>query len=260
MARIRTIKPEYWDDERVGKLPIPARLLFIGTWNFADDFGVIKASPPLLRSQIFPYDEKLRSQEIKKWLDELVNLDMLVPLEFEGSDYYIIRHFKEHQVLDKRYDKSYLSKNKGLVARIIEEKLGNDVVNTTSGHGVDVVMVSPNVQMGESLSTISELLTNDSGWRRATTEFLFRQTKVLIHDEEMNQAIQTFIMKLNADGELSKTIDDAKRHFVNWYRIELEKKQKNERATKSTTKTRRNNSDKAGDSQGGIAPVSSIKF
>ncbi len=41
MARIRTIKPEFWEDEKIGKLPIPCRL-FIGCWNFADDFGVIK--------------------------------------------------------------------------------------------------------------------------------------------------------------------------------------------------------------------------
>lgn len=43
MARIRTIKPEFWEDEDIGKLPIPCRLFFIGCWNFADDYGVIKA-------------------------------------------------------------------------------------------------------------------------------------------------------------------------------------------------------------------------
>ena len=44
MARIRTIKPEFWEDEKIGKLPIPCRLFFIGCWNFADDFGVIKGN------------------------------------------------------------------------------------------------------------------------------------------------------------------------------------------------------------------------
>ncbi|MFK1876092.1 hypothetical protein ACIXGC_19415 [Bacteroides fragilis] len=66
MARIRTIKPEFWEDEKIGKLPIPCRLFFIGCWNFADDFGVIKGNAALLKSQIFPYDENLRVSEIKK--------------------------------------------------------------------------------------------------------------------------------------------------------------------------------------------------
>ena len=39
MARIRTIKPEFWTDEKVVTLPFEARLLFIGMWNFCDDEG-----------------------------------------------------------------------------------------------------------------------------------------------------------------------------------------------------------------------------
>lgn len=54
MARIRTIKPEFWEDEKLAKLPIHARLLFIGTWNFADDNGVLLANPVLMKSHIFP--------------------------------------------------------------------------------------------------------------------------------------------------------------------------------------------------------------
>jgi len=34
MARIRTIKPEFWTAEQVMELSRDARLLFIGMWNF----------------------------------------------------------------------------------------------------------------------------------------------------------------------------------------------------------------------------------
>lgn len=40
MARIRTIKPEFWTAEQVMELSRDARLLFIGMWNFCDDAGV----------------------------------------------------------------------------------------------------------------------------------------------------------------------------------------------------------------------------
>ena len=50
MARIRTIKPEFWSDEKVGGLPLACRLLFIGLWNFADDYGVIASSPLFIKA------------------------------------------------------------------------------------------------------------------------------------------------------------------------------------------------------------------
>lgn len=130
MARIRTIKPEFWEDEKIGKLPIPCRLFFIGCWNFADDFGVIKGNAALLKSQIFPYDENLRVSEIKKWIDALVDARMLVPIIHAEESYYFIRTFRSHQVLDKRYDKSYIGK--GIVKELISKALNDDDVNTTS--------------------------------------------------------------------------------------------------------------------------------
>lgn len=130
MARIRTIKPEFWEDEKIGKLPIPCRLFFIGCWNFADDFGVIKGNAALLKSQIFPYDENLRVSEIKKWIDSLVDARMLVPIIHAEESYYFIRTFRSHQVLDKRYDKSYIGK--GIVKGLISRALNDNDVNTTS--------------------------------------------------------------------------------------------------------------------------------
>ncbi len=129
MARIRTIKPEFWEDEKIGRLPIPCRLFFIGCWNFADDFGVIKGNATLLKSQIFPYDENLRASEIKKWIDALVDARMLIPIIHAEESYYYIRTFRSHQVLDKRYDKSYIGKN--IVKDLINKALNNDDVNTT---------------------------------------------------------------------------------------------------------------------------------
>ena len=130
MARVRTIKHEFWEDEKIGKLPIPCRLFFIGCWNFAYDFGVIKGNAALLKSQIFPYDENLRVSEIKKWIDSLVDARMLVPIIHAEESYYFIRTFRSHQILDKRYDKSYIGKE--IAKDLINRALNDNVVNTTS--------------------------------------------------------------------------------------------------------------------------------
>ena len=102
MARTRTIKPDFWTDEKVGKLSMQARLLFIGTWTHADDNGVVRGNPAYLRAQIFPYDDNLRSGELNRWLDALVECRMLIPIMWQGERYYVIRTFRKHQRTDRR--------------------------------------------------------------------------------------------------------------------------------------------------------------
>lgn len=103
MARIRTIKPSFWEDEKIAKLPRACRLFYIGTWNQADDMGVIRGNPALLKSAIFPYDEDLRVSEVQKWIDALVDARMLIPITYKSESYYIVRTFRSHQKFDARY-------------------------------------------------------------------------------------------------------------------------------------------------------------
>jgi len=57
MARIRTIKPEFWTDETIVELDFADRLLFIGLWNFADDQGYMPLRPKRIKMQVFPGDD-----------------------------------------------------------------------------------------------------------------------------------------------------------------------------------------------------------
>ena len=49
MPRIRTIVPEFWEDERFSNVSLPACLLYIGMKNFADDSGVILANETIIK-------------------------------------------------------------------------------------------------------------------------------------------------------------------------------------------------------------------
>ena len=75
MARIRTIKPEFWTDETVVELDFGDRLLFIGLWNFADDQGFLPLRPKRIKMQVFPGDDfdVLASLE-RLWESSLVSL------------------------------------------------------------------------------------------------------------------------------------------------------------------------------------------
>lgn len=98
MARIRSIKPEFWVDEKVTELSAFARLLFIGLWNFADDEGRMVYSPRKIKNQIFPAD----ALDILLLFAELERQCLIVLYEAEGQQLLQIPNFAEHQKLDKR--------------------------------------------------------------------------------------------------------------------------------------------------------------
>jgi hypothetical protein len=100
MARIRTIKPKFWDDEKLAKVSRDARLLYIGMWNYADDLGVILANQTWLKSKIFPYDD-ISAEELKKWLQELLDISRIVTGTFRDDSYFRIVNFTKHQVINK---------------------------------------------------------------------------------------------------------------------------------------------------------------
>ncbi len=93
MARIRSIKPEYWTDEKIVELDFVERLLFIGLWNFADDQGYLDYSPKRIKMQIFPGDNVDVVEGLKK-LHEALLIEA-----FDGPKGVVlwITHWKKHQ-------------------------------------------------------------------------------------------------------------------------------------------------------------------
>ena len=54
MARIRTIKPEFWQDEKLAPLESIHRLVFLGLISHADDAGRLVDNIKALDGMIFP--------------------------------------------------------------------------------------------------------------------------------------------------------------------------------------------------------------
>jgi hypothetical protein len=101
MARIRTIKPSFWKDQKVGRLQRDARLMFIGLWNLADDEGVVCGDASAIKSELFPFDERLRLKTVEVWITQLIEALMIIPLNYQDESYYLIRTFKNHQSINK---------------------------------------------------------------------------------------------------------------------------------------------------------------
>jgi len=101
VARIRTIKPEIADDEKVGNCSRDARLLFILCITIADDGGRFRAHERYLRTRLFPYDgEELTAERVGEWLAELVGVGLVVTYQVEGETFAELRGWMKHQRVD----------------------------------------------------------------------------------------------------------------------------------------------------------------
>ena len=101
MARIRTIKPEHWNDKKLAEISLPAHLLWIALWNFSDDEGIIEADLNLIRSQVFPRRTDIRTEQVEQWIGQLVKARFVIPFTYNGEGYLKHRTFKTHQKIDK---------------------------------------------------------------------------------------------------------------------------------------------------------------
>jgi hypothetical protein len=97
MARIRTIKPELWTDEKLTECSLGARLLFIGMLNFADDNGNLQRSSKKIKMQVFPAD----NIDCEPLLAELFAHGVLREYSVNNENFIHISGFRKHQVINR---------------------------------------------------------------------------------------------------------------------------------------------------------------
>jgi hypothetical protein len=96
MARIRTIKPEFWQHEELSALPEATHMLAAALLNFADDQGFFKANPGLVRAACFPLREP--SVSIPESLRSLQEIGYVqIGKGEDGKEYGRVVSFDEHQ-------------------------------------------------------------------------------------------------------------------------------------------------------------------
>ena len=99
MSRIRSIKPELPQDERVGAVSREARLCWLLCFTLADDEGRFRAHPALIAGQCFPYDG-LSPTVTDGWMDELGAAKLLYRYTVDGQEYAVIGNWTKHQKID----------------------------------------------------------------------------------------------------------------------------------------------------------------
>lgn len=122
--RIRTIKPEFWSDKRVGDWDPFTRLLFIGLWSLADDHGRGTAESAIIAAQLFPYDISRNPREtlarVSKSLATLSKDRRIAIYESGGQSFFEIINWQRHQRVDKP-GKSRIPKQNGTFETLSRE-------------------------------------------------------------------------------------------------------------------------------------------
>lgn len=103
MARIRTVKPEFWEDEVVGLLPRDARLLFIATFNLADDEGLLRWTPAYIKASAFMYDDDVTLPEVAKLMQGLADAGLVFPYiaGVAHQQMACVVNFRKHQKINR---------------------------------------------------------------------------------------------------------------------------------------------------------------
>lgn len=100
MARIRSVKPEYWTSEQVMNMSRDARLLFIGLWTFCDDNGIHPASALSLKAEVLPGDT-LTADQVMVFIDEMIEQGLVEEYEAHGRAFWRVTGWRRHQRIDQ---------------------------------------------------------------------------------------------------------------------------------------------------------------
>lgn len=101
MARIRTIKPDFFNSFDIASLTPLARLFYAYLWTESDRDGYLEWKPKNFRMRFFPTDQ----YDASELGDELVNQGLIV-ISDDGICH--IPEFTKHQVINNRESESTL--------------------------------------------------------------------------------------------------------------------------------------------------------
>lgn len=100
MARIRSIKPSFWSDERVVSLSLEARLLAICLVSMADDDGRFVATTQAIGGYGFPLDD-LPAAKLRRWLSEVEDSGLIETYMYGNRCYAWFPRYRKHQRINR---------------------------------------------------------------------------------------------------------------------------------------------------------------
>lgn len=100
MARIRTIKPEFFTSLTIADLTTEQRLTFIGLWTHVDDEGRCVDDPRLIKAALWPLDDR-NAADIADDLRALSEASLITRYTLKPKRYLAVTNWHEHQKINR---------------------------------------------------------------------------------------------------------------------------------------------------------------
>jgi len=193
MARIRAIKPGFFDNEDLAKTCPDARLLAIGLWTLADKGGRLEDRPERIRAKIFPYHP---NTDIDALLGELETAEHIIRYSVEktvnGSGKVCgkliqIVNFHLHQQPHPNEKPSVIPPPLGCEYQAVYGDMGNGSLSTGNGNGKAAPprqekprRVTPEI---EAPFTSEAFLQSLATYKASRTRALKTESELLLYDD-----------------------------------------------------------------------------
>lgn len=105
MARIRTIKPEFFRSPDTAKVSFEGRLFYQALWCWADDFGIGETNINGLLGFAFCDDDEMSAQDVRRFCAEVARHYAVTFYTVRGRHYYAIPSWDKHQKTERRSER-----------------------------------------------------------------------------------------------------------------------------------------------------------
>lgn len=100
MARIRTIKPDFFTSLTIADLTPEQRLTFIGLWTHVDDEGRCVDDARLIKAAVWPLDDRTAS-DVEADLGALTEASLIARYTVAGKRFIVVTTWDEHQRINR---------------------------------------------------------------------------------------------------------------------------------------------------------------
>ena len=192
MARIRSIKPEFWTSEQILECSTNARLLFIGLWNFCDDQGRHPYSAKQAKAEVFPADD-FTEKDILGMLNELSTKGLIVRYESENKEYFYVTGWR-HQRIDKpqapKYPDPEASNSTIIPGTLPPDRIGGDTKGEERNIGRSPKVTRPTDDEFEKIRKVYPKRKGSPNWQEARKKI--SQALKSVSFEDLMRAVQRF--------------------------------------------------------------------